>query len=820
MSVRKIDEALLKNIDKLELTERIVQWLDAIRDEPWRISVERQRLVMESWKETEGEDIEIRRAKLFAKVLEEIPIAIHPFDLIVGRETQHLLGTGTSVEVCGDYIPGIWDDDEDDLELNHTVKSTISKEDKMFLRECVRYFAGKTPVENITKAWQSVVGTWSQDYEETKGKDPLLISGFLPGTTGPVNWEKILTKGLRGIIEEAEAKSKQFLEEKSPSIDKYFFWQAAIITCKAMINYAHRYANLARQMAEKEGDPKRRAELIKIAEVCEWVPENPARSFHEAIQTIQFIGIGKRLEHSGATFAPSIARADQYLWPYFEKDLYEGHATIEELAEILACGIVHWGTQIFIASSQFKQTHQSSYGINNIMVGGVDRDGEDASNELSYLILHLVGLIKLPSPTINFRWHPRTPRWLLNKAIETNVKTKGGIPLFQNDAHMAKCFYRDGEPWEKARNYNALGCVTPVAEDKVEHQGSEGIGAINVALILDITLHNGVSAVTGKKVGLETGDPRNFKTFDELYEAFKKQHEFVTSRIMWLAAIAREVNGKFVRLPFISSIGATGCMEKGKDCLIFDDDYHSCAISDRALVDTADSLFAIKKLVYDEKKLTMAELMEALDSNFEGERGEEIRQMCLAVPKFGNDVDEIDFLVSDLGSVSASIIHQCNKYMKKRHVISRGGQSWHYYGGLGVGALPNGRKAKEPLNDGSISPMRGADKSGPTAVFRSALKANFDESYSTVLNMKFSSTVVQSPESREKLAILTDAFLRSGGQHVQYNLVDVEELRDAKVNPEKHRDLIVRVGGFSAYFVQLTPEVQDDIILRTEQGGI
>ena len=228
------------------------------------------------------------------------------------------------------------------------------------------------------------------------------------------------------------------------------------------------------------------------------MPENPARSFHEALQSMQFIGVGKRLEHSGATFFPSIARADQYLWPYFEKDLYERHATLEELAELLACGIVHWGTQIFIASSQFKETHQSSYGINNIMVGGVDKHGHDATNELSYLILHMVGLLKLPSPTVNFRWHSLTPRWFLNKAIETNVKTKGGIPLFQNDMHLTKCFVRDGEPLEKARNYNALGCVTPVADDKVEHQGSEGIGAINVAFVLDMTLHNGVSAVTGK----------------------------------------------------------------------------------------------------------------------------------------------------------------------------------------------------------------------------------------------------------------------------------------------------------------------------------
>jgi len=818
MHKREIDETLLEKIDVLNLSERIVQWLDIIRDEPWKISIERQKLVLESWKTTEGEDIEIRRAKMFKNILDNISIEIHPFDLIVGRETEHLLGTGTSIDVCGDYIPGVWEDK--DLELTLTVKGALSNAEKDVLKESIRCFKGITPVENINKAWQSVVGSWVQDYEETKGKDPVLDTGFLPGTTGPVNWKKILTKGLGGIIEEAEANIKHFKETKESSVDKYFFWQAVIITSKAMINYSRRYANLARKMAEKESDLKRQKELILIANVCEWVPENPARSFHEAIQFMQFMGVGKRLEHSGSTFSPSIARADQYLWPYFEKDYFEGQSTLEDLAEILASGIIHWGTQIFIASSQFKQTHQSSYGINNIMIGGVDEYGQDAANELGYLILHLVGLLKLPSPTVNFRWHSLTPRWFLNKAIDTNIKTKGGIPLFQNDMHLTKCFVRDGESLEKARDYNALGCVTPVAPDKVEHQGSEGIGAINVAFILDMTLHNGLSAITGKRVGLETGDPRNFETFEELYGAFKKQHEYVTSRILWLGAIAREINGKFVRLPFVSSIGAPGCMEKGKDVLIFDDDYHSCAISDRAIVDTADSLMAVKKLVFDEKKLTMAELLDALDSDFTGDKGEEVRQMCLEAPKFGNDIDEIDWLAYDLGSFSASVIHSSNKYMKRRHVIARGGQSWHYYGGLGVGALPNGRKAKEPLNDGSASPMRGVDTYGPTTVFRSVLKAKFDESYATVLNQKFSSTLVQSEESRNKLAILTDTFMRSGGQHVQYNLVDVEELLDAKKNPDKHKDLIVRVGGFSAYFIQLTPEVQDDIIMRTEQGGM
>jgi pyruvate-formate lyase len=216
--------------------------------------------------------------------------------------------------------------------------------------------------------------------------------------------------------------------------------------------------------------------------------------------------------------------------------------------------------------------------------------------------------------------------------------------------------------------------------------------------------------------------------------------------------------------------------------------------------------------------LTMDELLNALDSNFAGERGEEIRQMCLAAPKFGNDIDEVDLMVREVGRFSGSIIKSYKNPFDVPCKISREGLSWHYFGGLGVGALPNGRKAKEPLNDGSISPMRGMDRLGPTGVLRSVLKAGFDESYASCLNQKFSWTVMQSPESREKLAILTDTFFRNGGQHIQYNMVDTDELRDAKVHPERHRDLVVRVGGFSAYFVMLSPEIQDDIIYRSEQG--
>jgi pyruvate-formate lyase len=259
-------------------------------------------------------------------------------------------------------------------------------------------------------------------------------------------------------------------------------------------------------------------------------------------------------------------------------------------------------------------------------------------------------------------------------------------------------------------------------------------------------------------------------------------------------------------------------MDLGQDLLIPDPDSCMFGISDRAIIDVADSLIAVKKLVFDEKKLTMEELLRVLDSNFEGSRGEEVRQMCLAQPKFGNDIDEVDLLAQKTSADSYRIIRDYDNSPFRNYMVAREGLAWHYFGGLGVGALPNGRRAFEPLNDGAVSPMRGSDKKGPTAVLRSAIKAGFKESHASVLNQKFSAAILRSNESIDKLVAYTDAFMSKGGSHIQYNMVDTKELRDAKIHPENHRDLIVRIGGFSAYFTQLSPDIQDDVINRNEHS--
>ena len=811
----KINTQLLDRIDHLKLGERILEWKQVMNASTWKLFAEREKWTVESWRKTEGEDIQLRRALLFKNVVENIEIRIHDYDMIAGRLTPSVIGCMTSIDVCGDYIPGIW---KDSAELKITMDANVGMDPESIeiLRTSAREFRGKTAPDLTYKAWEAVVGSWIRDVEAAKLKDPTLDSGIFGQVTSVLMWKKILENGLGGIIREAREHIDAFIENRESDIDRLYFWKSAIIVCEAAISHARRYAALAREMAREETRPERKAELLQIADACDHVPEHPARTFHEALQSMSIVGVCKNYEHPMHN-NPQWGRGDQYLYPYFIRDINNGAITLEKASDLLAELIGRWGTQTFVSSESSMESHQINFGINNAMIGGVDKSGADCSNELSYLFLHVIGLLQLSSPTLGLRWNKNTPPWLMHKAIRTNMATKGGIPLFENDEVVLSHFLEDGIPMEEAAEWCGLGCVYPCLPSRAEHYGAEGVAACNMAAMLHLVLHNGVD-INGKRTGLETGDPAKFKSFEDLYDALMRQHRFITHRIFWLAAIARKEQFKHMRLPFLSAVGVQSCMDLGQDLLIPDPASSMFGISDRAIIDVADSLMAVKTLVFDIKKLTMEELLEALDSNFEGKRGEEIRRLCLAQPKFGNDIDEVDRLAGKISEDSHRIIRGYDNSPFCNYMIAREGLAWHYFGGLGVGALPNGRKALEPLNDGSISPMRGADKEGPTAVLRSALKAKFKESHASVLNQKFSASILGSDESVDKLAAYTNAFMGNGGSHIQFNMVDTNELRDAKIHPENHRGLIVRIGGFSAYFTQLSSDIQDDVINRNEHN--
>ena len=808
-----VDESILKAIDESKLDDKRLRWKEAVKEAPYKLHVDRQMLATESWKQTENEDLEIRRAKLFEHVVENIAIDILDFDVIMGRVGPTVVGAYTAIDTCGDYLDGIWGDDNK-VQFSMRDESQLTSEEVEILREASRVFGGKTPADAGNKIWADMLGTWPQDILEARLKDPPLNTGNFGNSTNTVNFEKALTKGLKYFIGEAQAHLDDFVKNERQGPDKYYFWKAAIIVCKAVITLSHRYAALARQRAATEKDPKRQAELLIMAETCEHVPENPARNFREALQTVCMVGICKAIEHPMHNH-PQWGRGDQYLYPYFINDIKSGKLTAGEAMNMLAEVVGRWGTTIYVDTGTHRETHQITFAINSINLGGITPDGKEGSNELSYCFLHAVGLLCQSSPTVGIRWNHSTPFWLMRKSMQTNFLTGGGIPLFENEEGIIDLFVRDGIPLEEARTWVGRGCVWPALPQRSEYKG--GAAGFNNAAILHLALHNGV-AITGKKLGLETGDARYFKTFEELWNAYEAQHRFIMRRTLWMANIARDVQAKYLRLPYLSVMSIQNCMDEGYDTMVphLLSEY---GITDRAIIDVADSLVAIKKLVFDDKTFTMDEMMEALNSDFAGEKGAEIQRMCLDAPKFGNDIDEVDEMARRVSLMSADSITSYDNSPYAPFKSLREGLSWHYAAGLGVGALPNGRKAKEPLNDGAASPMRGMDKNGPTAVMRSVLKANFgDHSYVQVLNQKFPKSVFTSPEAVDKLAAYTNSFLGAGGTHIQYNLVDSKEMKEAQIEPEEHQELLVRVGGFSAYFVQLSKQIQEDIILRSEQA--
>jgi len=810
-----IDLNILKEIDALRLSEANRAWRKAVRTASWRIHGDRQRLTVESWRATEGEDIELRRAKLLEHVLDNMPIDILPFDQIVGRATPSVIGCCTAMDISGDYIPAIWNDDGC-VDATMDASVTLDAETLTILREAAGVFGGKTAPDLSYKAWEAAMGSLGRDLEDAKLKDPSLDAAVFGQVTTALNWDKIVKVGLRGYITEAEAHLEDFRRSCDTDVSKAYFWQSVIIVLKAVIRLGERYAALAEEKAKAEVSPARREQLLEIARVCRYVPANPPRSFHEALQLMSLCGLAKISEHP-MHGNPHWGRADQYLYPFFKGDVESGRISVARAGELLADLIGRWGTQCFVQPRSQKLSHQINFCINNIMVGGVHADGSDASNELSYLILHMVGLLKLSSPTVGLKWSHVTPKWLMEKAIRTNLETRGGIPLFENDDAVVAHYVRDGIPYGDAVEWSGLGCVYPCIPTKAEHTGAHGLGAFNVAGCLHLALHNGID-INGRQSGPATGEARSFESFEELYEAFLKQHRHISHSCFRLGNIARRIEKDYIRLPLISALGLQFCMDAGRDTVDAHPDHTLQGIGDRGIIDASDALYAVKHLVFDKKLLTMAELMDALDSDFAGERGEEIRLMCLAAPKFGNDIEGPDLMARKVSEDSAAIIKSYDNSPFPPIMIAREGLAWHYFGGLGVGALPSGRKALEPLCDGSISPMRGADKEGPTAVLRSAINAQFKDSYAQVLNQKFNASLLRDTEGVEKLVAYTNAFMAAGGTHIQYNILDTEDLKEAKAQPEEHGDLIVRIGGFSAYFVQLSDEIQDDVICRSEFG--
>jgi len=630
------------------------------------------------------------------------------------------------------------------------------------------------------------------------------------------DYAKVLNKGISHIRKQAQ-KTLSALDPMDPAdrVEKEPFLRSAIIVCDAMVRFARRYAALADDMAKGELNAVRKKELEQIAEICQWVPEKPARTFREAVQSQWFVQTVSRLEQRMGGIVGN-GRIDQYLYPYYKKDTEEKRITDNEVMELLEC--------LWIGMAKNKEIYTSpgtiSYSDGNAhweatTLGGRTRDGVDATNELSYLILQSKREFPLDYPDLAVRIHSNTPDSFLYAVCET-IKDGTGFPKLFFDEEIIPLYLAKGATMEEANDYAASSC----AEVKIDNKDLQSTGdpMINLGAILEMTLNNGRLKLFGNQhYGVNTGDARNFRSSDELFDAFCKQLENVLKHTFTQQYIAEQQKSRYLACPMFSMLHDV-CLKNCKDLHSGHQEggIYIEYINMIGMATAIDSLAAIKNLVFDEKKLTMAELLEALDTDFKG--NEVIRQLCLNAPKFGNSIAWVDLIGHDIETFLVKTVRRYKTAFGAELNVIHVPVTAHIPYGAISGATPNGRKAGEPLSEG-ISPSQGADRQGPTAVLASVARTRcgiYKERGDRLLNIKLSPSAVAGPEGTKKLMSLIRTASDLKMWHLQFNIINKETLIAAQKNPEKYQNLMVRVAGFSAYFVDLSPQLQNEIIQRTE----
>lgn len=811
------DEQVAKK--SFEGRERVFTILQSFQNLRPRIDVERAKYFTESFKETEGQPLVLRWAKALKHTAENITVYIDDHQLLVGRAGSQGRYGIIFPELDGDFL-GLAIE-----ELPKRVESpfNIDPEDaKIIINDVAPYWKGKTFHEDLAKALPEDTLKLTYDPEN------VLNSRFIVNETASfrssIQWvhdyEKILKRGFKGIKEEAQQKLTK-LDSLSPvdNMEKKPFLEAIIITCDAIVLWAKRHAKLAAEMVKKESDPKRKKELQDIAERCEWVPENPARNFREAMQSQWFTQMFSRIEQKTGTII-SNGRMDQYLYPYYKKDHDEGKITDKETIELLEC--------MWVAMAQFIDLYLSPTGgaFNEgyahweaVTVGGQTPRGDDATNDLTYLFLKSKQEFPLNYPDLAARIHARSPERYLYEVAET-IKEGTGFPKLINDEEVVPLLLSKGAGFEEAYDYAVSGC----SECRMPNRDTytSGNPYINFAAAVEMTLYNGKMLKFGdEQLGLETGDPTKFKTWDEFWQAYVAQQTNFLKHAFIQQQIIINLRPKHFATPLGSSMHDL-CMETYKDL-------HTPVIEggiDLGYFEligygtVVDSLAVIKKFVFEDKKLTMAELIEAVKNNFEGY--EAIREMFSNAPKYGNNDVYPDSIAKDIDREALKFTKKYSKELGVHLDLRLVPFTSHVPFGKVVSATPNGRKAWTPLADGS-SASHGADVNGPTAVLLSNFNSknyNYRERAARLLNLKLSPSCVAGEEGTEKLVSFIRTWCDLKLWHLQFNIVNKETLIAAKKDPDKYRGLIVRVAGYSAYFVDLSSDLQDDIIARTEHSTI
>lgn len=786
------------------MNERVKRLRDqSVSTEPY-VSAERAQFLTDFYakENTKQHPIPIQRALAFQYLLEHQPICINPGELIVGERGPAPKATPTYPELCCHSL-----EDLDVLDTRRKTPFRVSDEVRALYKNRIIPFWKEQSMRE--KVFAAMSEAWHKAFDA--GVFTEFMEQRAPGHA--ILDDKIYHEGFIDFKAKIDAARENLRRSNDPEIpSREQELQAMAICCDAIIRFAERHAEKARALAEQEPDPQRKQEFEQIAEVCIWVPAHAPRTFWEALQMYWFVHLGVIIElNEWDSFNPG--RLDQYLYPFYKADLEAGRFTPDSAKELLECFWIKFSNQP--APPKVGVTEEQSATYNDfvlINVGGIGSAGENAVNDLSYLILDVVEEMRLPFTGTCIQLSKKNPDRFLKRALKI-VRTGSGQPSIFNTDTILQEFLRAGKSLKDARAGGPSGCVTISAFGK---ESCVLTGYMNWPKILELTLNNGVDSRTGEQVGIETGDPRAFVRFEDLFAAFTKQLEYFVDLKIEGNLVIEQLFANAMPVPFLSVL-IDDCIEKGKDYNAGGARYPTTYIQGVGLGTATDALAAIKTHVYERKTVAMEDLIVALDANFKGD--EALRQHLIhESPAFGNDDEAADAIAQAIFDSYFEVLDGRPNTNGGHYRVNLLPTTVHIYFGQVVGALPNGRLAGKPLSDG-ISPSQGADTHGPTAVIKSMGKIDHVRTGGTLLNQKFLPDLLADANGIDKLAKLVRTYFRYDGHHIQFNVVDEKTLRRAQEHPEEHRNLIVRVAGYSDYFCNLEPALQEEVIARTTHGN-
>lgn len=773
----------------------------SIETQPF-ITIERARLMTEGYKKYEGSvEIPVLRALAFKHYMENRTLCINDGELIVGEKGDSPQSTPTYPELCCHTM-----EDLDIMDKRDIISFKVSDDvKKIHEDEIIPFWKNRQIRQKIVNSMEQ---EWLDCYEN--GVFTEFMEQRAPGHT--VCGGTIYKKGFLDLKKEIEVEISKldFVNDKE-AYDKKAQLEGMAIACDALIIYGKRYSEYAKQLAEKETDEDKKKDLLTIAKNCEVVPANKPETFHQAVQMYWFVHIGVTTElNIWDAFSPG--RFDQHLNPFYENDVENDTLDRDMAKEILECLWIKFNNQPAPPKVGVTLKESGTYtDFANINTGGITEDGKDGVNDVSYIILDVMDEMKLLQPSSNVQISKKTPSKFLKRACE--ISRKGwGQPAFYNTEAIIQELLEAGKTIEDARCGGTSGCVETGCYGKEAYILT---GYLNLPKILEITLNNGIDPMTNKKLGIETGDPNNFKSYEELFNAFKSQlNHFVEIKVKGNNVIER-IYSKHMPAPLMSVI-VDDCIKAAKDYNAGGARYNTKYIQGVGIGTITDSLTSIKYNVFDKKKFNMSELLEALKNNFNGY--EAIYNMVVnKTPKYGNDDDYADDLMQDVFDSFYNEVTGRKSPMGAEYRINMLPTTCHVYFGEVMGASANGRLSQKPLSEG-ISPEKGGDTNGPTAVIKSCSKMDHLKTGGTLLNQRFAPAVVQGEEGLENMSNLVRAYFNMDGHHIQFNVFDKNVLLAAQKNPDEYNDLIVRVAGYSDHFNNLSRALQDEIIGRTEQS--